>query len=77
MPSCTKGLVIYIPSPRADRQALQAALVLSASQNGQVSLIEVINNYPKNEVEVDGDRLESAYRQLHRLQTSLQELFGV
>ncbi|MEH1891754.1 MAG: hypothetical protein V7K92_20640 [Nostoc sp.] len=48
-----------------------------------MSLIEIIKNYPTNEVEVDGvvyrrrHRLESAYRQLHRLQTSLQDLFGV
>ncbi|MEH2302692.1 MAG: alpha/beta hydrolase [Nostoc sp.] len=68
---------MYTSSPRADWQALGAALVLSASQNGQVSLIEIIKNYPKNEIEVDGDRLESAYLQLRRLQTSLQDLFGV
>ncbi|MEH2270905.1 MAG: alpha/beta hydrolase [Nostoc sp.] len=75
--------VISTPSRRADRQALRAALVLSASQDGQVSLIEIIKNYPTNEVEVDGvvyrrrHRLESAYRQLRRLQTSLQDLFGI
>ncbi|MEH1915307.1 MAG: alpha/beta hydrolase [Nostoc sp.] len=75
--------VTYTPSRRADRQALRAALVLSASQDRQVSLIEIIKNYPTNEVEVDGvvyrrrHRLESAYRQLRRLQTNLQDLFGV
>ena len=68
--------VIYTPSRRADRQALRAALVLSASQDGQVSLIEIIENYPTNEVEVDGKRLESAYRQLRRLQTNLQDLLN-
>lgn len=69
--------VIHTPSRRADRQAIRAALVVSASQDGQVSLIEIIENYPTTEVEVDGDRLESAYRQLRRLQTSLQDLFGI
>lgn len=68
--------VISTPSRKADRQALRAALILSASQDGQVSLIEIIKNYPTNEVEVDGDRLESAYRQLRRLQTSLQDLLN-
>ncbi len=68
--------VIYTPSRRADRQALRAALVLSASQDGQVSLIEIIENYPTNEVEVDGKRLESAYRQLRRLQTNIQDLLN-
>ncbi|MDM9582930.1 alpha/beta hydrolase [Nostoc sp. GT001] len=68
---------MYTPSRRADRQALRAALVLSASQDRQVSLIEIIKNYPTNEVEVDGNRLESVYRQLRRLQTNLQDLLGV
>ncbi|MEH1943552.1 MAG: alpha/beta hydrolase [Nostoc sp.] len=74
--------VIFTPSQKADRQALRAALVLSASQDAQVSLIEIIKNYPSNEVEVDGvvyrrrHRLEGAYRQLRRLQTSLQNLLN-
>jgi hypothetical protein len=68
--------VIYTPSRRVDQQALRAALVLSASQDGQVSLIEIIKNYPTNEVEVDGKRLESAYRQLRRLQARLQDLLN-
>ena len=69
--------VISTPSQRANRQALRAALVLSANQDGQVSLIEIIKNYHTNEVEVDGDRLQAAYRQLRRWQTSLQDLLGV
>ncbi|WP_373529690.1 alpha/beta hydrolase [Nostoc sp.] len=68
--------VIYTPSRRADRQALRSALVLSASQDGQVSLLEIIKNYPTNELEVDGNRLGSAYRQLRRLQTSLEDLLN-
>ncbi|MFN6482813.1 MULTISPECIES: alpha/beta hydrolase [unclassified Nostoc] len=69
--------VISTPSQKANRQALRAALVLAANQDGQVSLIEIIKNYPTNEVEVDGDRLQGAYRQLRRLQTNLQDLFGL
>ncbi|MEH1928162.1 MAG: alpha/beta hydrolase [Nostoc sp.] len=56
--------VIYIPSQRADRQALRAALLLSASQDRQVSLIEIIKNYPINEVEVEVDGV--VYRRRHR-----------
>jgi hypothetical protein len=66
--------VIHTPSRRADRQALRSALVLSAVSDGQVTLIEVIENYPTQNVEVDGERLESAYRQLRRLQTGLENL---
>lgn len=64
--------VIHTPSRRADRQALRAALVLSAAGDEQVTLIEIIQNYPTPEVKVDGERLESAYRQLRRLQTGLE-----
>lgn len=68
--------VIHTPSRQADRQALRAALVLSASRDGQISLIETIQNYPSQEVEVEGDRLESAYRQLRRLGGRLQDLLN-
>ncbi|MEC4813201.1 MAG: alpha/beta hydrolase [Scytonema sp. PMC 1069.18] len=66
--------VIHTPSGKADRQALRSALILSASKDNQITLLEVIQNYPTSEVEVEGDRLESAYLQLRRLQGSLQDL---
>lgn len=74
---------IHTPSRRADRQALRAALVLSAARNypegsaksdRNISLIEVIENYPAAEVEVDGDRLERAYRQLRQLEKGLPDV---
>lgn len=68
--------VIHTPTRKADRQALRAALVLSASEDGQVTLLEIMQNYPTAEIEVDGERLESAYRQLRRLQVSLKDLLG-
>ncbi|WP_292789839.1 alpha/beta hydrolase [uncultured Nostoc sp.] len=55
---------MYIPSQRADRQALRAALLLSASQDRLVSLIEIIKNYPTNELEVEVDGV--VYRRRHR-----------
>ncbi|PSB34038.1 alpha/beta hydrolase [Chlorogloea sp. CCALA 695] len=76
------GEAIHTPSRKADRQALRAALVLSASsdRNGSsaksnsISLIEVIQNYPTSEIEVEGEVLERAYRQLRQLGGSLQDL---
>ncbi|BAZ39496.1 hypothetical protein NIES4101_54490 [Calothrix sp. NIES-4101] len=68
--------VIHTPSRKADRQAMRSALVLSASQDNDIKLIEVIKNYPGTEVEVDGDRLEKAFNQLRRLQGSLKNIFG-
>lgn len=68
--------VVHTPSRRADRQALRSALILSASSDSNISLIETIQNYPTSEVEVDGDRLETAYRQLRQLGGRLQDLLG-
>ncbi len=75
---------IHTPSRKADRQALRAALILSASRDypdssGQnsrnnISLIEIIQNYPNSEVEVEGEVLERAYRQLRQLAGTLQDL---
>ncbi len=69
--------VIHTPSRKADRQAMRSALMLSASKDSDIKLIEIINNYPSTEVEVDGDNLEKAYRQLRRLQGSLQNILGL
>lgn len=66
--------VVHTPSDRANRQALRSALVLSASRDGEITLIETIQNYPTPEVEVEGDRLESAYRLLRRLEGRLEDL---
>jgi len=68
--------VIHTPSRRADRQALRAALILSASRDRQITLIETLQNYPTSTVEVDGDRLESAYLQLRRLAGPLENILG-
>ena len=68
------GEAIHTPSRRANRQALRAALVMSAQDDGQVSLIEVIQNYPTEEVHVDGDRLVAAYNQIQNLQNSQEQI---
>jgi len=53
--------VIHTASRRPDRQALRSALVLSASRDREITLIETIQNYP-TVMEVEGERLESAFR---------------
>lgn len=69
--------VVHTPDRLADRQALRAALVISASRDNNVTLIEVIQNYPTSQVEVEGDRLEDAYRQLQRLSGSWRDLLDI
>lgn len=65
---------VHTPSGQADRQALRSALIISASGDRQVTLIEILKNYPTSEVEVEGDRLENTYRQLRRLGKGLPDL---
>lgn len=62
--------MVHTPSRRAGQQALRSALVLSANDDGQITLTEILENYPTAVVEVEGDRLESAYRLLQRLNLS-------
>lgn len=68
------GEAIHTPSRTADRQALRSALVLSASDDNRISIIELLQKYPTQEIYVDGDRLATAYRQIQDLQNNVGRL---
>ena len=53
--------VITTPSKRASKQSLRGALVTSALDNNDISIIEVLENYPTSEVHLEGDRLMETY----------------
>lgn len=61
------GGIIHPPSDQANRQALRSALVLSAATDGQLNLLEVLQQYPTPQVVLEGDRVEEAYNQLATL----------
>ncbi|HEY9859457.1 MAG TPA: alpha/beta hydrolase [Candidatus Obscuribacterales bacterium] len=67
---------IHTPSNQANRQALRAAIILSATPDGKLTLLEVLQNYPTQEVEVEGDRLVATYRQLSGLSGRLEDLLN-
>jgi Alpha/beta hydrolase of unknown function (DUF1400) len=69
--------VIRTPSGTADQQALRSALVLSATKDGEITLIETIQHYPSSDVEIDTEHLVNAYSQLQRLRDSVQALQNV
>jgi len=52
--------IIHTPGNTADRQALRSALVLSAADDNTISLLEILQNYPTQDVEVDVVRLGEA-----------------
>jgi hypothetical protein len=66
------GQVIRTPSGKANREALREALVLSATNDNEITLLEAMKNYPAPEVNVEGDRLVEAYGKL----VALSEQFG-
>lgn len=58
------GESIHTSSGEANRQALRSALVLSASDDNQITLLEVLQNYPTEEVVLEGDNIQAAYTRL-------------
>jgi hypothetical protein len=65
---------IYTSSRKADKQAMRAALVLSASEDNNISILEVAQNYPTEEVHIDGNRLSETYAQISLLRGGLDNL---
>ena len=63
--------VIHTPDNLANRQALRSALVMSALPDGNITLIETLQNYPTPDVHVEGDRLAEVYGFLSRLAARL------
>ena len=55
------GEYLSTPSGRASRESLRGALVSSALPDGDIKLIEVLENYPTSELYVEGDRLAEIY----------------
>ena len=68
------GTTIHTPSQRADKEALRGALVTSAMPDGKLSLIEVLENYPTQEVHIEGDNLVELYSQLKGMMDSISRL---
>ena len=58
------GKIIHTPSGEENREALRSALVLSAEEDNRVTLLEVIQNYPTEEIHVEGESLVEAYSKI-------------
>lgn len=52
------GRVIRTPSGHANVQALRSALVFSVHDDGRVSVMEFLNNYPHDEIYIDLNELD-------------------
>ncbi|HEY9629147.1 MAG TPA: alpha/beta hydrolase [Coleofasciculaceae cyanobacterium] len=65
---------IYTSARQDDDKAIRAALVLSASDDNKVSILEILQNYPTQEVILDGDNIGRAYEELQGLNDTLNRL---
>jgi hypothetical protein len=68
------GQYIYTPSQQEDKKAMRSALILSASNDSRISLLEIMQNYPTQEVHIDGNRIREAYQQLENIDDTLGNL---
>ncbi|MEL4895155.1 alpha/beta hydrolase [Crocosphaera sp. Alani8] len=68
------GEVIHTPSKRANRESLRGALVTSAMSDQNIRLIEIFENYPTEEIHVDGDRLAEIYQNIQGFVNSIPRL---
>lgn len=68
------GQTIRPVSGEASRQALRSALVLSARDDGEITLLEVLQAYPTETVVLEVDQVESL---LARIDTLLQPISRV
>lgn len=69
--------LVHPSAEQTNYQALRTALVQSARRDGKISLIEVLQNYPASEIQVEGDRLVSTYNEVSALMNRLQNLLGI
>ncbi|MDJ0600075.1 MAG: alpha/beta hydrolase [Crocosphaera sp.] len=68
------GEVIHTPSKRANRESLRGALVTSALSDKNIRLIEILENYPTEEIHVDGDRLAEIYQNIEGFVSNVPRL---
>lgn len=59
------------PAEGANLEALRSALVNSAVSSGKITLIQALENYPSQEVFLDGDRIVEVYKQISSLSGKL------
>ncbi|MBE9222975.1 alpha/beta hydrolase [Cyanobacterium stanieri LEGE 03274] len=61
------GEIITTPSNRANIEALRGALVTSALDDNKISLMEIVENYPTDEVQIHGDRILETYKTMAKI----------
>ncbi len=67
------GKMIQTPDDSGNREALKSALLASAEKDNQVTILELIQNYPTDEIHLDVKRALKTYNNLAKYQQPLQD----
>ncbi len=71
------GETIHPASGNGGRQALRSALITAASDDNEITLLEVMQAYPTPELMVRGDRLVETYNRLYEILEPLEALADI
>lgn len=67
------GKMIQTPDDEGNREALRAALLASAANDNQITILEVIQNYPTDEIHLDVMRATRTYNRIAGYQQPVQD----
>lgn len=67
------GRYIHPPGKQGRRQALRSALILSASSDSQITMIEALEYYPTQVVEVEVDKTLALYKRIDGVLNQTQQ----
>lgn len=68
------GKMIQTPDDQGNREALRTALVDSTARDNKLTILEVIQNYPAEEIHLDVKRAIKTYNQLAKYQQPVQNI---
>jgi hypothetical protein len=68
---------IHPASGQGGRLALRSALIGAAADDGEITLLEVMETYPTPEIVVRGDRLLETYNRIYEVLEPLEDLADV
>ncbi|PZD72104.1 hypothetical protein C1752_03962 [Acaryochloris thomasi RCC1774] len=67
------GEVLHTPTRRSNIQALRSSILLSLSDDGEISFLEFLQRYPTNDLVVDGFQLAQTAGRVNRFISSAEE----
>ncbi len=66
------GKIVHTPAQKGNVQALRSALVLSASNDNSLSLLEVFQNYPTSDLVVDGVQIQRDIKEVKAIEQEVE-----